>query len=92
MVSIIKDAYTDTFIVNEGSFEEPMQWMHRKGYSAEMLARVGITAGASAPEVLVQDVVQRLCDLGATGVEHLEGKPEDVVFALPKELRISLVN
>ncbi|MGS3174447.1 hypothetical protein [Aeromonas sanarellii] len=40
VVSIIKDAYTDTFIVNEGSFEEPMQWMHRKGYSAEMLARV----------------------------------------------------
>ncbi|MBV7469109.1 hypothetical protein [Aeromonas sp. sif0611] len=40
VVSIIKDAYTDTFIVNEGSFEVPMQWMHRKGYSAEMLARV----------------------------------------------------
>jgi len=56
------------------------------------VARVGITAGASAPEILVQDVIQRLRDLGATGVEHLEGKPEDVVFALPKELRISLVN
>lgn len=54
--------------------------------------RVGITAGASAPEVLVQDVIQRLRELGATGVEHLEGKPEDVVFALPKELRIQLVN
>ncbi|QXB54586.1 MULTISPECIES: hypothetical protein [Aeromonas] len=40
VVSIVHDAYTDTFIVNEGSFEEPMQWMHRKGYSAEMLARV----------------------------------------------------
>ena len=44
VVSIIKDAYTDTFIVNEGSFEEPMQWMHRKGYSAEMLARVDAMA------------------------------------------------
>lgn len=55
-------------------------------------ARVGITAGASAPEVLVQDVVQRLRELAATGLEHLEGKPEDVVFALPKELRIQLVS
>ncbi|WP_146910188.1 4-hydroxy-3-methylbut-2-enyl diphosphate reductase [Arenimonas daejeonensis] len=54
--------------------------------------RVGVTAGASAPEVLVQGVIARLRDLGAGVVEHLEGKPEDVVFALPKELRISLVN
>lgn len=44
VVSIIKDAYTDTFIVNEGSFEVPMQWMHRKGYSTEMLARVDAMA------------------------------------------------
>ncbi|WP_295362179.1 4-hydroxy-3-methylbut-2-enyl diphosphate reductase [Arenimonas sp.] len=55
-------------------------------------SRVGLTAGASAPEVLVQGVVDRLRELGATGVEDLEGKPEDVVFALPKELRIQLVN
>ena len=40
VVSIIKDAYTDTFIVNEGSFEEPMQWMRRKQYNADMLQRV----------------------------------------------------
>ena len=40
VVSIIKDAYTDTFIVNEGSFEEPMQWMRRKQYNADMLRRV----------------------------------------------------
>ena len=55
-------------------------------------ARVGVTAGASAPEVLVQGVVNRLQELGAGLVEHLEGEPEDVVFALPKELRITLVN
>jgi 4-hydroxy-3-methylbut-2-enyl diphosphate reductase len=54
--------------------------------------RIGVTAGASAPEVLVQGVIARLRELGAEGVEHLEGKPEDVVFALPKELRIALVN
>ena len=55
-------------------------------------ARVGVTAGASAPEVLVQGVVERLRELGATAVDHLEGEPENVVFALPRELRISLVN
>jgi 4-hydroxy-3-methylbut-2-enyl diphosphate reductase len=56
------------------------------------VARVGVTAGASAPEVLVQGVVSRLQELGAGTVEHLEGEPENVVFALPKELRITLVN
>ena len=56
------------------------------------VARVGVTAGASAPEVLVQGVVDRLQALGAGTVEHLEGEPENVVFALPKELRITLVN
>ena len=54
--------------------------------------RVGVTAGASAPEILVQGVVSRLQELGAGTVEHLEGEPENVVFALPKELRITLVN
>jgi 4-hydroxy-3-methylbut-2-enyl diphosphate reductase len=52
--------------------------------------RVGVTAGASAPELLVQGVLQRLRDLGAAGLRELDGKPEDVVFALPKELRIVL--
>jgi 4-hydroxy-3-methylbut-2-en-1-yl diphosphate reductase len=56
------------------------------------VSRVGVTAGASAPEVLVQGVVNRLQELGAGTVEHLEGEPENVVFALPKELRITLVN
>ena len=36
VVSIVNDTYTDTFIVNEGSFEEPMQWMRRTQYSAAM--------------------------------------------------------
>ena len=53
--------------------------------------RVGVTAGASAPEILVQGVVNRLQELGAGTVDHLEGEPENVVFALPKELRITLV-
>ena len=50
-----------------------------------------MTAGASAPEVLVQGVLERLRALGAAGVRELDGEPEDMVFALPKELRITLV-
>jgi 4-hydroxy-3-methylbut-2-enyl diphosphate reductase len=53
--------------------------------------RIGLTAGASAPELLVQGVVDRLRELGASGVRQLEGEPENVIFALPKELRITLV-
>ncbi|MBN8716603.1 MAG: 4-hydroxy-3-methylbut-2-enyl diphosphate reductase [Stenotrophomonas sp.] len=49
--------------------------------------RVGVTAGASAPEVLVRGVLERLRALGAADVRELHGDPEDMVFALPKELR-----
>ena len=49
-------------------------------------ARVGVTAGASAPEVLVQEVVARLRALGATEVTALDGITEAVVFPLPKGL------
>jgi 4-hydroxy-3-methylbut-2-enyl diphosphate reductase len=49
-------------------------------------ARVGVTAGASAPEVLVNGVVERLRTLGAENIETLEGVAENVNFPLPKEL------
>jgi 4-hydroxy-3-methylbut-2-enyl diphosphate reductase len=48
--------------------------------------RVGVTAGASAPEVLVKDVVARLKELGALGVTELSGIVEHVTFPLPKGL------
>ena len=48
--------------------------------------RVGVTAGASAPEVLVQEVVSRLKALGAVQVRPLEGITERIVFTLPREL------
>ena len=48
--------------------------------------RVGVTAGASAPEVLVEQVIQRLKELGAASVRTLEGTPENVAFPLPREL------
>jgi 4-hydroxy-3-methylbut-2-enyl diphosphate reductase len=47
---------------------------------------VGVTAGASAPEVLVQEVLARLAELGAGGVHELEGVAERVVFPMPKGL------
>ena len=49
-------------------------------------ARVGITAGASAPEVLVKDVLARLSELGAGRVTQLPGVRESVVFTLPRAL------
>jgi len=48
--------------------------------------RVGVTAGASAPEVLVQEVIERLRTLGAVRVVQLEGIQENVTFPLPKAL------
>jgi len=48
--------------------------------------RVGVTAGASAPEVLVEQLVARLTELGAGSVQQLDGITERVVFTLPREL------
>ena len=50
--------------------------------------RIGVTAGASAPEQLVQGVVQRLAAWGAEAARESEGRPETVTFALPRELRL----
>ncbi len=49
--------------------------------------KVGITAGASAPEVLVKEVIARLEQLGAESVKNLQGVEENVVFPLPKGLQ-----
>jgi 4-hydroxy-3-methylbut-2-enyl diphosphate reductase len=49
--------------------------------------RIGITAGASAPEILVKAVIDRLCELGASAPEELEGRAENITFSLPRELR-----
>jgi 4-hydroxy-3-methylbut-2-enyl diphosphate reductase len=49
---------------------------------------IGITAGASAPDVLVRDVISRLVELGANAPQELSGVVENVTFSLPKELRI----
>ncbi|PIG07811.1 4-hydroxy-3-methylbut-2-enyl diphosphate reductase [Comamonas sp. 26] len=51
-------------------------------------ARVGLTAGASAPEVLVNDVIARIKQLGAVAVRKMDGIEETVKFPLPKGLKI----
>ncbi len=56
------------------------EWLHNK-------QRIGVTAGASAPEVLVQAVIQRLQALGASEVHELNGIEENVTFALPRSLQ-----
>ncbi len=57
------------------------QWLEGK-------ARVGLTAGASAPEVLVQEVITRIRALGAVAVRRMEGVEETVKFPLPKGLKL----
>jgi 4-hydroxy-3-methylbut-2-enyl diphosphate reductase len=49
--------------------------------------KIGVTAGASVPEVLVQEVIERLRAGGAAAVQDLDGRTEQVVFALPRELQ-----
>ncbi|WP_119718525.1 4-hydroxy-3-methylbut-2-enyl diphosphate reductase [Cognatilysobacter tabacisoli] len=69
----------------DGAIEIDPRWVHGR-------QRVGVTAGASAPDVLVRGVIERLRELGALHVAELDGEPEDMVFALPKELRVQLID
>ena len=50
--------------------------------------RIGITAGASAPEILVQEVIAELRSMGFGEVLEISGEPENISFSLPKELRV----
>ena len=68
----------EAYMVDNATQLQP-EWIARK-------RRIGVTAGASAPEVLVQAVIAKLADLGATRVAQLEGIEENVVFPLPKGL------
>ena len=51
---------------------------------------IGVTAGASAPDILVQQVIARLKDLGAGESIELSGREENIVFEVPKELRVEV--
>ncbi len=72
------------YLIDGAQFIDPAWLVGKK--------RIGVTAGASAPEVLVQGVIARLQALGGGDVRELHGEPEDMVFALPKELRLVLVD
>jgi 4-hydroxy-3-methylbut-2-enyl diphosphate reductase len=69
---------TPAYMIDNASLIDP-QWLVGK-------LRIGVTAGASAPEVLVQAVIDRLKELGARSVRALEGAEEHVTFPLPKGL------
>jgi 4-hydroxy-3-methylbut-2-enyl diphosphate reductase len=69
---------TPAYMVDNATKIDP-QWIVGK-------KRIGVTAGASAPEVLVQAVIDRLKELGAASVRPLEGVEENVTFPLPKGL------
>lgn len=53
---------------------------------------IGVTAGASAPDILVQQVIQRLRELGGEAAVELIGREEKIVFEVPKELRVEVRN
>ena len=65
----------------DGAGEIQAAWLQGVG-------KIGVTAGASAPDVLVRQVIEHLHAQGATGAEELAGKEENIVFSVPKELRI----
>ncbi|MCX2958929.1 MAG: 4-hydroxy-3-methylbut-2-enyl diphosphate reductase, partial [Serratia symbiotica] len=54
------------------------------------VSNIGVTAGASAPDVLVQEVISRLKALGGKEVHEISGREENIVFEVPKELRVDI--
>lgn len=70
-------------LIDEAGDIDP-QWL-------DQVEVIGVTAGASAPEVLVQSVIARLKALGVETVEELQGCEENTVFEVPKELRVQAV-
>ncbi|HUJ85635.1 MAG TPA: 4-hydroxy-3-methylbut-2-enyl diphosphate reductase [Burkholderiales bacterium] len=75
---VARNIGTEAYMIDRAADLKP-EWVAGK-------RRIGVTAGASAPEVLVSDVLARLKELGATQVRQLEGITESVSFTLPREL------
>jgi len=73
-----------SFLIDNAS-EIQAEWL-------ENINAVGITAGASAPDILIQEVVEKLVSLGGEEPQELQGREENVVFSLPKELRLTEVD
>ncbi|TFF79573.1 4-hydroxy-3-methylbut-2-enyl diphosphate reductase [Aeromonas taiwanensis] len=71
---------TQAYLIDDASMIDP-HWL-------DGVERIGVTAGASAPDVLVQNVIARLRELGGKIVTEHPGREENVVFEVPPELRI----
>ncbi|MDB5965347.1 MAG: 4-hydroxy-3-methylbut-2-enyl diphosphate reductase [Polaromonas sp.] len=71
---------TQAYMVDDAS-ELQESWFEGK-------ARVGLTAGASAPEILVRQVIERIRELGAVSIRKMDGIEETIKFPLPKGLRV----
>jgi 4-hydroxy-3-methylbut-2-enyl diphosphate reductase len=71
---------TESYMVDSADELKP-EWFEGKG-------RVGLTAGASAPEVLVREVIDRVRALGAVSVRKMDGIEETIKFPLPKGLKL----
>ncbi|MDD9338617.1 MAG: 4-hydroxy-3-methylbut-2-enyl diphosphate reductase [Providencia heimbachae] len=67
----------------DGAEDIKTQWLEGKQI-------IGLTAGASAPDILVRQVIDRLKALGADSVAELQGREENIVFEVPKELRVDV--
>nr|WP_163501140.1 4-hydroxy-3-methylbut-2-enyl diphosphate reductase [Halomonas socia] len=70
---------TPAYLVDDASQIDPA-WL-------DGVTAIGLTAGASAPEVLVEGVIERLRSLGASIPEELSGRAETITFSMPRELR-----
>lgn len=68
----------EAYMVDNASYLKP-EWLTGK-------QKIGVSAGASAPEILVKEVIAKLQALGANQVQELQGVVENVVFQLPKNL------
>ncbi|MGQ5522520.1 4-hydroxy-3-methylbut-2-enyl diphosphate reductase [Chitinimonas sp. PSY-7] len=78
---VASNAGLDAYLVDNASELKP-EWFAGKG-------RVGVTAGASAPEVLVKEVIARIAEFGGNEVREMDGRIEGIVFSLPKGLNAS---
>ncbi len=75
---VAQNQEVEAYMVDNASFLKS-EWLTNK-------KKIGVSAGASAPEILVQEVIAKLQELGAQQVEELHGVVENVVFQLPKNL------
>lgn len=70
----------ESYLIDQAGDIDPA-WLNDK-------QAVGITAGASAPDVLVKQVIEALCELGAAPPQEMQGVEENITFSLPRELRV----